>query len=197
MTGSIRSVCVFCGSSTGRQPEYAAAAGAMGQLLAERRIRLVYGGGKVGLMGALADAALAAGGQVVGVIPRMLVEKELAHGGLTELRIVSTMHERKALMAEISDAFIALPGGLGTFEELCEVLTWAQLGIHARPIGCLNVRGYFTPFRLLLDQCIAEGFLQPEQRRLFLEADEPRTLLDLLEHHLLPPVRQWLNQEQI
>jgi uncharacterized protein (TIGR00730 family) len=197
MSGSIRSVCVFCGSSVGRRPEYAAAAAEMGRTLAGRGIRLVYGGGKVGLMGALADAALLAGGQVVGVIPRMLVEKELAHAGLSELRIVGTMHERKALMAELSDAFIALPGGLGTFEELCEVLTWAQLGIHARKIGCLNVRGYFTPFRLVIDQCIAEDFLQPEQRQLLLEADEPQTLLDLLERHPLPPVRQWLNEDQI
>jgi uncharacterized protein (TIGR00730 family) len=197
MSGSIRSVCVFCGSSLGQRPEYAAAAAEMGRLLAERGIRLVYGGGNVGLMGVLADAALSAGGQVIGVIPQMLVEKELAHGGLSELRIVGTMHERKALMAELSDAFIALPGGLGTFEELCEVLTWAQLGIHAKAVGCLNVRGYFTAFRVLLDQCIAEGFLRPEQRQLLVGADEAETLLALLEHHPAPRVRQWLSHDQI
>src|SRR5262245_4943907 len=151
MPAALTSICVFCGSSRGSRPDYAAAAAQLGELLARRGIRLVYGAGNIGLMGVVADAALAAGGQVVGVIPRMLVEKELAHRGLSELRIVGTMHERKAQMADLSDAFIALPGGLGTLEELCEVLTWAQLGIHAKPVGCLNVCGYFTALGELFD----------------------------------------------
>jgi uncharacterized protein (TIGR00730 family) len=160
-------------------------------------MRLVYGAGNVGLMGVLADAALAAGGQVVGVIPRMLVEKELAHGGLTELRIVGTMHERKALMADLSDAFIALPGGLGTFEELCEILTWSQLGIHSKPVGCLYVGGYFSALAELLDHAVREGFLQPKHRQLLVEASEPEELLDLLSRHHPPPVKKWVDREEV
>ena len=177
----LRSVCVFCGSSVGRRAEYSAAATATGRLLAERGIRVVYGAGNVGLMGVLADAALAAGGEVVGVIPQMLVDRELAHRGLTKLRIVGSMHERKALMAELSDAFIALPGGMGTFEELCEVLTWAQLGIHAKPVGCLNAFGYFDALLQLLDHALAEQFLRPQHRGLLLSSAEPAELLRLLE----------------
>lgn len=153
---------------------------AVGRLLAECGVRLVYGGGNVGLMGNVADAALAAGGEAIGVIPQMLVDRELAHRGLTELRIVGSMHERKALMAELSDAFLALPGGMGTFEELCEVLTWAQLGIHHKPVGCLNVLGYYDSLLQLLDHAAAERFLRPEHRKLLLCADEPAPLLDLL-----------------
>ncbi len=179
MTSPLRSICVFCGSSVGARPEYAAAAAETGRLLAERGIRLVYGAGNVGLMGVLADAALAAGGEVIGVIPQMLVDKELAHRGLAELRIVGSMHERKALMAELSDAFLALPGGLGTFEELCEILTWSQLGIHAKPAGCLNVLAYFDPLLALLDRAVSERFLGPAQRRLLLSADRPEELLAL------------------
>lgn len=166
-------------------------------MLGERGIRLVYGAGNVGLMGVLADAALAAGGQVVGVIPRMLVAKELAHQGLTELRIVNTMHERKALMADLSEAFIALPGGLGTLEELCEVLTWAQLGVHAKPVGCLNVSGYFTALAQLLDQAVTEDILRAEQRRLLVDATEPEALLALLARHHVPPVEKWAGREAI
>jgi uncharacterized protein (TIGR00730 family) len=177
----LRSVCVFCGSSVGVRPEFAQAAEEMGRLLAERQIRVVYGGGNVGLMGALANAALAAGGQVIGVIPQMLVDRELAHTGLTELRIVLSMHERKALMAELSDAFIALPGGLGTFEELFEVLTWAQLGIHNKPCGCLNVLAYFDALLALLNQAIAEGFLH--QRHLLSWSHDPQELLTMLQRH--------------
>src|SRR4051812_40716759 len=171
------SICVFCGSSPGLRPEYAIAAAMLGRLLAEQSIRLIYGAGNVGLMGVLADAALAAGGQVIGVIPQGLVDRELAHQGLTELRIVTSMHERKALMAELSGAFIALPGGLGTYEELCEVLTWAQLGIHHKPCGCLNVLGYFDPLIQMLDHAVAEGFLSPENRRLLLMDDDVENLL--------------------
>jgi uncharacterized protein (TIGR00730 family) len=177
----LHSVCVFCGSSVGVRPEFAQAAEEMGRLLAERQIRVVYGGGNVGLMGALANAALAAGGQVIGVIPQMLVDRELAHTGLTELRIVLSMHERKALMAELSDAFIALPGGLGTFEELFEVLTWAQLGIHNKPCGCLNVLAYFDALLALLNQAIAEGFLH--QRHLLSWSHDPQELLTMLQRH--------------
>jgi uncharacterized protein (TIGR00730 family) len=191
----LRSICVFCGSSKGAWPEYAAAAKATGQLLAERGIRLVYGGGNVGLMGVLADAALAAGGEAVGVIPQMLVDKELAHRGLTELRIVGSMHERKALMADLSDAFLALPGGLGTLEELCEILTWAQLGIHTKPCGCLNVLGYYDILFKLLDHAVGERFLHPGQRRLVLSSAEPQQLLTLLEQHQPVADAKWFDRE--
>jgi uncharacterized protein (TIGR00730 family) len=162
---------------------YATTAQEVGRLLAERGIRVVYGGGNVGLMGVLANAVLAAGGQIIGVIPQMLVDRELAHRGVTELRIVNSMHERKALMAELSDAFLALPGGLGTFEELFEVLTWAQLGIHDKPCGCLNVSGYFDPLNRILDQTVAEGFLEPARRRLLISSADPEEMLTLLAAH--------------
>jgi len=167
----------------------------MGQLLGKRRIRLIYGAGNVGLMGILADAALKAGGQVIGVIPQMLVDRELAHRGLTELRIVTSMHERKALMAELSDAFIALPGGLGTFEELCEVLTWAQLGIHLKPCGCLNVLGYFDSLHAQLDRAVAERFLHQEQRRLLVTASDPADLLDQLASHQPAYSEKWFDRD--
>jgi len=175
-----RSICVFCGSQPGFDPAYAEAARSFGQQLAARGVRLVYGAGNVGLMGALADAALAAGGQVIGVIPQGLVDRELAHRGLTELRIVASMHERKAQMAELSDAFVALPGGLGTYEELCEALTWSQLGIHDKPCGCLNVKGYFSPLATMLEHAVGEGFLRPEQRGLLRMASEANELLEML-----------------
>ncbi len=168
---------MFCGSSAGARLEYAQATADFGRLLAERSVRVVYGAGNVGLMGVLADAALAAGGQVIGVIPQMLVDRELAHRGITELRIVTSMHERKALMAELSDAFVALPGGLGTYEELCEVLTWGQLGIHHKPVGCLNVKGYFDPLMCVLDHAVSEGFLRAEQRGLFLASADAEELM--------------------
>jgi uncharacterized protein (TIGR00730 family) len=175
---SLRSLCVFCGSSVGNRPEYTAAAKEVGRMVAKRGIRLVYGAGNVGLMGVLADAALAAGGEVIGVIPQMLVDRELAHRGITDLRIVGTMHERKALMAELSGAFLALPGGLGTLEELCEALTWSQLGIHAKPCGALNVGGYFDHLRQLLDHALAEGFVTEANRDLFVVHDHSAELLD-------------------
>ena len=160
----LRRVCVFCGASPGRDPRYAELARSVGTGLAERGIGVVYGGGRVGLMGAVADAALAAGGEVTGVIPRRLVDRELAHRGVSELRIVSTLHERKAVMAELSDGFIALPGGLGTLEELAEVASWAQLGLHAKPIGLLSVGDYWAPFASWLDQAVREGFLATDDR---------------------------------
>jgi uncharacterized protein (TIGR00730 family) len=163
----------------------------VGRLLAERRLGLVFGGGHIGLMGVLADAALAAGGEVIGVIPQMLVDRELAHPRLTELRIVRSMHERKALMAELADAFLALPGGLGTFEELCEVLTWAQLGLHGKPCGCLNVCGYFDPLAELLDRAVTEGFLPASHRLLLAIQTDPAALLSALEARLPVQPRPW------
>jgi uncharacterized protein (TIGR00730 family) len=174
---AIRSICVFCGASSGRDPAYAAAAALTGETLARRGIRLVYGGGRLGLMGAVADAALAAGGAVVGVIPHGLVDRELAHPSLTELRIVDTLHERKAQMAELADAFLALPGGLGTLEELAEVLSWAQLDLHAKPIGLLDVGGYFAALEGFLDHAAAEGFVAERHRRLLLRDDDLDRLL--------------------
>ena len=174
---AIRSICVFCGASSGRDPRYAAAAAVTGETIARRGIRLVYGGGRLGLMGAVADAALAAGGEVVGVIPRGLVDRELAHPGLTELRIVDTLHERKASMAELADAFVALPGGLGTLEELAEVLSWAQLDLHAKPIGLLDVGGYFAALDAFLDHAVGEGFIAERHRRALLRDDDLESLL--------------------
>jgi uncharacterized protein (TIGR00730 family) len=173
-------VCVFCGSKTGWRPIYAERTRQLGQMLAARRLAVVYGGGHIGLMGVLADAVLQAGGEVIGVIPQSLVDRELAHQGLSELRVVTTMHERKALMADLADAFIALPGGYGTADEFFEILTWAQLGLHAKPIALFNVAGFFDPLRSWLDHALQEGFLKPGDRRLLLEADEPAALLDLL-----------------
>jgi uncharacterized protein (TIGR00730 family) len=186
---AIRSVCVFCGASAGRAPEYGAAAQAVGATLARRRIRLVYGGGRLGLMGVLADGALAAGGDVVGVIPRGLVDRELAHQGVTELVIVDTLHERKAEMAARADAFLALPGGLGTLEELAEVLSWAQLDLHAKPIGLLDVGGYFGPLEAFLDHAVAEGFLADRHRRLLLRATTIDDLLTAFERWTAPAGR--------
>ena len=173
----LRSICVFCGASAGRDPIYAAAAAAVGTELARRGIELVYGGGRLGLMGVVADAALAAGGRVTGVIPTGLVDRELAHPAVSELRIVATLHERKAVMAELADAFIALPGGLGTLEELAEVLSWAQLDLHAKPIGLLDVGGYFSHLEGFLDRALAEGFVAERHRRLLLVEDDIDRLL--------------------
>jgi len=178
MSGGPRSICVFCASSRGRDERYLDAAHAFGRLLAKRGQRLVYGGGRVGLMGAVADAALAAGGRVTGVIPSALVDRELAHPGLSDLRIVTTLHERKALMAELADGFIALPGGLGTLEELAEVLSWAQLELHTKPIGALDVGGYFGALAGFLDHATAEGFIAPAQRQLLMIGTDLDALLD-------------------
>src|SRR5216684_2485810 len=162
----LRSLAVFCGSSLGVASIYREAAREVGRLLGQRAIRLVYGGGHVGLMGVVADACLNAGGRVIGVIPQALADKEVAHRGLTELRVVSSMHERKAVMAELSDAFVALPGGYGMWEELFEMLTWSQLGIHCKPCGLLNVNGYYDPLLDLADQAVSEGFLREVNRDL-------------------------------
>lgn len=190
-------VCVFCGSSTGSRPAYADTARRVGSALAQRGLGLVYGGGRVGLMGVVADAALAAGGRVIGVIPEPLATKELAHTGLTELRVVATMHQRKALMAELSDGFLALPGGVGTFEEFFEILTWAVLGLHHKPVGLLNVEGYYDPLRALLDHAVAERFLRPEHRALVTVSDQPETLaVDLLTVTPPSPGPKWIDLEQ-
>ncbi|MBK9519465.1 MAG: TIGR00730 family Rossman fold protein [Anaeromyxobacter sp.] len=176
----MKRICVFCGASPGRDPRYVEAARALGRELVERGLELVYGGGSVGLMGQVADAVLAAGGRVTGVIPEVLQIRELAHRGLTDLRVVASMHERKALMAELSDGFVALPGGMGTLEELAEVLTWAQLGLHQRPVGLLDVAGYYAPLIAFFDQAEAAGFLRAEHRRLLLVGRQPGALLETL-----------------
>ncbi len=188
-------VCVFCGSSMGLRPAYKLAAQAMGETLAGRGIGLVYGGGNVGLMGVVADATLAAGGEVIGVIPEFLVAKEIAHTGLTKLHVVSSMHERKALMAELSDAFVALPGGYGTLEEFCEILTWSQLGLHHKPQGLLNIEGYYQPLLRLFDQAVTEQFLKPELRSLVLEAPDPEQLLDLMANYRPQTVDKWIKRD--
>jgi uncharacterized protein (TIGR00730 family) len=169
--------CVFCGSNRGAKPIYAAAAADLARCLVANGIGIVYGGGNVGLMGVLADAAMARGGEVVGVIPRMLVEKEIAHRGLSELRVVGSMHERKALMADLSDAFIAMPGGYGTLDELCEILTWTQLGLQRKPIGLLNVDGYFDRLLDLFDHAVAEQFVKPMHRDMIVTDDSPESLI--------------------
>ncbi|WP_374538451.1 LOG family protein [Chitinimonas taiwanensis] len=182
----MRAICVFCGAAFGNRPVYQAAATALGHTLAEQQLELVWGGGKVGLMGVVADAVLARGGQTLGVIPSFMVEKELAHTDSTELIEVDSMHSRKALMAERADGFIALPGGFGTLDELFEILTWAQLHIHAKPIGLLNVNGYFDPLLAWIKQAEEEGFVRSAHRQLFHVADTPETLLALMRAHQAP-----------
>jgi uncharacterized protein (TIGR00730 family) len=190
----IRSVCVFCGSSVGSRAEFAASAREVGKALAARGLELVYGAGHIGLMGILADAALAAGGRVVGVIPQAMVERELAHHGLSELHVVRTMHERKALMADRAGAFIALPGGFGTADELFEILTWAQLGLHAKPVGLLNVAGFFDPLLAWLDSAVEEGFLREPHRQLLIVGDQPERLLNaLLTGTPAPSTEKWIS----
>lgn len=176
-------ICVFCGSQAGTNGLYQQAAAALGQLLAQRRYGLVYGGGHVGLMGVIADAVLQAGGEVIGVIPEAMVARELAHTGVTRMHVVSSMHDRKARMAELADGFIAMPGGYGTFEELFEIITWAQLGLHQKPIGLLNVAGYFDALMALVEHAIAEGFIKPEHSRLTVTANHPAALLKALAQH--------------
>lgn len=188
----LQRICVFCGSSAGFDPIHLQMAGNMGASLAREGIELVYGGGSVGLMGAVADAVLQADGHVIGVIPRFLATRELLHEGVSDLRLTETMHERKALMSELSDAFIALPGGLGTYEELFEVLTWAQLGLHGKPTGLLNIAGYFDPLIAMIDRAITEGFCRDEHRQLFVVDDRPESLLQKVREHSMPTVRKWI-----
>jgi len=193
---SITTVTVFCGSSPGHDPAHRAAAVDLGRLLVARGIDLVYGGGSVGLMGVLADAVLAGGGRVTGVIPRHLWEKEVGHHGLTELLVVESMHARKMAMADRGDAFIALPGGVGTFEELFEALTWTQLGIHEKPVGLLGEAGFYRPLLAFLDATVDAGFLRPEHRAILLAADDPAELLDRLAVWTPPSTEKWLELDE-
>jgi uncharacterized protein (TIGR00730 family) len=200
MTATIHSfkrLCVFCGSSPGDNPDYPCAAKHAGAELARRGIALVYGGGKVGMMGVLADAALAAGGHVIGVIPEALMTKEVGHRGLPDLRIVKTMHERKALMAELADGFIALPGGFGTFDEFFEIITWAQLGLHSKPCGLLNTNGFYNPLLRLVDHAIKERFIKPTQRELIVVESEFGALLERMARQYVPHEPKWINKETI
>lgn len=192
-----RYLCVFCGSNHGAKDSYAQSAHLLGATLVRRGFGLVYGGGCVGLMGTLADAVLEKGGEVIGVIPQALAKKEVAHQGLTKMHVVATMHERKATMAELADGFIALPGGLGTFEELFEVFTWAQLGLHRKPLGILNVEGYFDPLLALIDHAGAEGFIRPEHRQLLVAAQKPDELLDLLADYHPSALPKWIDKNEI
>jgi uncharacterized protein (TIGR00730 family) len=192
----LSSICVFCGSNAGADPAYLEAAEAVGRRLAQRGVRVVYGGGKVGMMGAVADAVRDEGGDVIGVIPQAIVDLEIGHDGLDDLRVVGSMHERKALMAELSDAFIALPGGIGTLEELFEVYTWAQLGIHAKPLGLLDVAGYFRPLVAFLDHAVQERFLRPETRTLLAVSDDLDDLLAALEASGPVTLHKWIDLDQ-
>lgn len=195
----MKTLCVFCGSNTGRAPEFATAAQTLGRTLAERDITLVYGGGNIGLMGALADACLTAGGEAIGIIPQALMGKEVAgravdHRALTRMEIVDSMHARKARMAELADGFIALPGGFGTFEELCEILTWSQLGFHAKPVGLLNVAGFYDPLLALFDHAVAEKFMRPQNRDIALVESDIDRLLARMATYRAEPVSKWLTE---
>jgi uncharacterized protein (TIGR00730 family) len=193
---AFKRICVFCGSSVGAHPTYAAAARELGRTLAQRGLGIVFGGGKVGLMGVLADAALAAGGEVVGVIPEALVAREIGHNGLTKLHVVPSMHERKTLMADLADAFIALPGGYGTLEEFFEAVTWTQLGIHKKPCGLLNIGGYYDALMALLDRAVADGFIREANRSLVLDAADVPRLLEKLEAFHPAGAERWIGKAE-
>jgi uncharacterized protein (TIGR00730 family) len=193
---TFRRICVFCGSNLGIRPAYRAATEQLAASLVQHGIELVYGGGNIGLMGVLADTMLASDGTVIGVIPDSLMAREVGHRGLTDLRVVSSMHERKALMSDLSDAFIALPGGFGTFEEFCEVVTWSQLGIQEKPCGLLNVSGYYDPLLRLFDNAVLEGFLHPENRALVLDADDPERLLGKMSRFTPTRAAKWIGREE-
>ena len=195
-TNRLARVCVFCGSSAGLKPEYREAAEAFARELAARQIGLVFGGGGIGLMGHVADAVLAAGGHAIGVIPDALLAREVGHSGLPDLRVVGSMHERKALMADLSDAFVALPGGFGTFEELCEAITWTQLGLHQKPCGLLNVDGFYDPLLALFDGAVRSGFISQDNRHLVFATDDPRALLDHLASPVPPTDGVWLHSAE-
>lgn len=188
----MRRLCVFCGSNPGHDPAYRALAEKLGRFLAVRGIGIVYGGGRIGLMGALADAALTAGGEVIGVIPQALIDREIGHGGLTELRVVASMHERKALMSDLSDGFVALPGGIGTLEELFEMWTWAQLGLHQKACGLIEVSDFFAPLLTFLDRLVVTGFVRPEHRAMLLEASSPEDLLARFQAYHPPEIPKWI-----
>ncbi len=192
----MKSICVFCGSNTGFSPVYAETARELGRIFVERNIRLIFGGGNVGLMGAMADEMLAQGGSVVGVIPHFLMEKEVGHQGLDEQILVDTMHERKQKMADLSEGFIAMPGGFGTMDELNEILTWAQLGLHSHPIGILNTGSYFDHLLNMFDHMVSQGFLRDENRAIVLDAVEPNALLRKMADYQAPGVHKWLEKGQ-
>jgi uncharacterized protein (TIGR00730 family) len=192
----MKRVCVFCGSSVGNRSVYRDTAEAMGKALAKKGIALVYGGGHVGLMGVVADACLAAGGEVIGVIPQALADREIAHARLTELHVVDSMHTRKAMMADLSDAFIAMPGGVGTFEEFFEAVTWTQLGLHRKPCGLLNAGAFYTPLAAFIDQAVSEGFIKPVHRAFIVVDDNPERLLDTLGTVKLPDVPKWIRKDE-
>ncbi|MGM0557204.1 MAG: TIGR00730 family Rossman fold protein [Myxococcota bacterium] len=193
---SIQNICVFCGSSVGNLDDYAIAAQKLGRMLADQGYTVVYGGASVGLMGEVADAALEAGADVIGVLPRGLADKERAHHDLTELHVVKSMHERKAMMEELADAFIALPGGMGTLEEFAEIFTWAQLGLHNKPCGLLNVSGYYDRLIEHFDHAQSQGFLWPEHREIILHASTPDALLARFEAYDPPKVKQWIDETE-
>ncbi|MDY6824812.1 MAG: TIGR00730 family Rossman fold protein [Thermodesulfobacteriota bacterium] len=190
----MKRICVFCGSSPGRQPEYTNAAEETARMLVQYNLGLVYGGARVGTMGTLADTILAEGGDVIGVMPRLLVDKEVTHEELDDLRIVGSMHERKQLMADLADGFIAMPGGMGTFEEFFEILTWAQLGMHNKPCGLLNTCGYYDALIGFLDHAVAEQFIKPAHRSMILIQDNPETLIRTFKSHSSPTVSKWGNE---
>ena len=192
----LKSICVFCGSSSGRNGLYVGAARELGKVLAEQKIRLVYGGAKVGLMGAVADAVLKHGGEVIGVLPYFLSGKEIAHPDLTQLIIVDTMHERKTKMSDLADGFIALPGGMGTMEELCEILTWAQLGLHQKPAGILNAHRFYNSLITLFDVMVKEGLLKEKHRRMLLVNDNPVDLLKSMQNYEAPLVEKWIDRSE-
>lgn len=194
MPVALRRVCVFCGSSPGHGPSFLDSADRLGRAIARRGWEIVYGGAHVGLMGRVADAALAEGGRVIGVIPRSMVEREIAHTGLSELHVVTSMHERKAMMEQLSDGFVALPGGMGTFEEICEIFTWGQLGLHTKPCALMNVGGYYDPFLQMLDQAVSAGFLRPAYRDMVLVDDDPDRLLSRFASYEPPMVEKWLTR---
>jgi hypothetical protein len=192
----IRRICVFCGSNSGSDPAYAEAARALGELFAREGIVLVYGGGSVGLMGEVADAVLRGGGEVIGVIPHALWAREVGHHGLTDLRIVDTMHERKAMMADLADAFIALPGGLGTLEEIFEIWTWSQLGLHAKPVGFLDVNGFFSSLMQFLDRAVRERFVREPHRSIAMIDSDAEGLLRRFERWAPPRVEKWITRDE-
>ena len=192
----LKSVCVFCGSSPGGDPAYLEAAQATGAAIAGRGLTLVYGGAKVGLMGAVADAALAAGGEVIGVLPKALMIKEIGHAGLSRLEVVASMHERKARMAELSDGFVALPGGAGTLEEIAEVWTWAQLGFHAKPVGFLNLAGYFDGLFAFIDHAVSQAFIKPVHAHMLIRDTNPVALLDAFAAYVPVSTPKWIGRDQ-
>lgn len=192
----MKRICVYCGSNPGRQPQYVHAAERLGALLAQRRLGLVYGGASVGMMGAIANAVLEGGGEAIGVIPRALARREVAHARLTDMHVVESMHERKALMADLSDAFVALPGGWGTMEEIFEALTWAQLGLHAKPCGLLNVACYFDHLQAFLDHAMDEAFVKTEYKPMIMAESDPERLLERFAAYRAPTVRKWITEEE-